>query len=227
MDRDDLKRRINSLRRMTTGSGCTEQEALAAAAKAAELMASHGLSADELEMTSSTISTDKGSSSPESRLWGAIASCTNTSVLWTMGPEGKALIFIGRDPWPEIAGYLVDVCSNAVKFEQKKFRAGEFYKRRRATATRRQALRDFTYGLIVRIVERLRELFAATISDAAQAAARAERDRQFASSKVVKSAKYKPRFDQAISAGWRAGGDVHLSHGVGTRSARKLIGGAA
>ncbi|SCM75420.1 conserved hypothetical protein [uncultured Pleomorphomonas sp.] len=51
-DREKLKAKIRALREMTSTRGCTEDEAMAAAAKAAELMREYGVSDVELETES-------------------------------------------------------------------------------------------------------------------------------------------------------------------------------
>ena len=49
MDLDKLKARIQALRAKTTDQGCTEQEAISAAAKVAELLDRHDLSFADLD----------------------------------------------------------------------------------------------------------------------------------------------------------------------------------
>lgn len=53
-DLDKLRARIQALRAKTVEQGCTEEEALAAAAKVAELLDRHGLSLSELDMRRQT-----------------------------------------------------------------------------------------------------------------------------------------------------------------------------
>lgn len=227
MTSDSIKRRIKALRERTTEKGCTEAEALAAAAKAAEMMRAHGLDDADLVMTEEGVSTRTPVASPKALLWPSIATCTNCMALVSERSSGREVTFFGRDPGPEVAVYLFDVCENAVKHEVAKFRAGEFYQRRRSAKTKRKAVDDFTLGLVQRLVVRLRQIFAETRSEGALAEASAYLDRRHPRTGSIKQKAAKTRFDEAANAGWKAGGNVTLAHGVNGGGDRKLIGGAA
>lgn len=227
MNRDTLKRRLKALRERTVARGCTEAEAMAAAEKMAELMREHAVSPDELDMGEATAHTKWALKPAAARLWSMIATCTNTAVLFVAKVKGRDVIFCGREPGPEIAVYLFDVCENAVRNETAKFRAGEFYKRRRSAKTKRIAVEDFKTGLIGRLNTRMRQLFGETLDEAALVQALAYRDRL---SPDAKSLNFKPsknpRFETAVEAGWAAGGRVHLSHGMASNASAKEIGGS-
>ena len=211
---DDIRKKVASLRRKTASAGATEAEALAAAAKAAELMRAHGLSEADVEFAEAAAPMKTRGKSARDPLWGTVARCTNTAAIlhqdWT--PQ---MVFIGREPGPEIACYLVDVLNRAVDREVERFKATPEYRRRRTVATRRAAVQDFTTGLVIRLRERLRELFSDTMSDAAAARARAVRDQRFRDAEPVSAPERKVRFGSAVQAGFAAGRRVHLAHGVG------------
>ncbi|MDR6102767.1 hypothetical protein QE369_002964 [Agrobacterium larrymoorei] len=228
MSNEVIKRRIKLLQERTTSRGFTEAEALEAAAKAAQLMNDHGIAASDLVMSAATVTTKTPIRSPKSLMWNTISSCTNCKALVAENPNGgREVSFYGREPGPQIATYLFDVCENAIKHELSKFRAGEFYRRRRAAKTKRKAVDDFTFGLVQRLGSRLRDLFADTRSQSALVEAEAYMGRLVPNTKTVNLKSHKPRFDDATNAGWIAGGKVNLSHGVDrSEESRRLIEGA-
>lgn len=223
MDRETLRKRIAALSQRTTARGCTEAEAMEAAAKAAALLSEHNMSEDELDMAEEAAGVKTASNAPGAMLWPVIATCTNTAALSSRRDGGRIIIFIGREPGPVIAVYLLDVCENAVRSELSKFRKGEFYRRRRSDKTKRHASRDFTAGLSIRLRDRLLELFIDTCSENEMAKAKAERDRRFPHSVASKSYQHKPKFSEATTAGWRAGATVNLAHGVEGHSQPQLL----
>lgn len=225
MNRETLKRRLKALRELTVGRGCTEAEAMAAAAKLAELMREHGVSEQDLDMGEAVAHTRSPLKPMRAKLWSTIAHCTNTAALISEREKGRAVTFYGREPGPEIATYLFDVCENAIRNETANFRPGEFYKRRRTAKTKRIAVEDFTSGLIVRLNGRLLQLFATTRNAAALETANAHRDRLAPGSRTLSLKPQKgSRFESAVQAGWDAGGRVHLSHGMETKTAPRMIG---
>lgn len=227
MSRETIRKRINALKTRTTARGCTEAEAMEAAAKVAELMREHGLSDDELEMTQEAAGVKTSTRSARALLWPTIANCTNSAAMITSAEKGYQVIFVGREPWPEIAVYLMEICNNAIDHEISKFKKDEFYRRRRSVATKRQAVADFTSGLVLRLRHRLHSLFADNQSDNATQKAKEERDRRFPNTSSITLKSHKARYDDATGAGWRAGANVKLSHGVNGSQPLKMIGGAA
>ncbi|CZT36383.1 DUF7168 domain-containing protein [Rhizobium sp. 9140] len=226
MTNDTIRNKIKALLNRTVSRGCTEAEAIEAASKAAALMREHGLDQHTLLMTEKGKPTKSASTSIRARLWPVIASVTNTAAITSTTPNGREISFTGAEPWPDVAVYLFDVCNTVIDSELKKFRTGEFYRRRRSAKTKRQAADDFTLGLVRRLRLRLFELFSETISEQATTLAQQERDRRYPESRSVKLKQHKSRFDAAEGAGWRAGADAHLSRGVGQeRSEQLLIGG--
>ena len=222
--RDALKVKIAGLRAKTRAAGCTEAEALAAAALAAELMARHGLDEADMVMTDATARETSSAPTWRNSLCETIATCTNTAVI--MRPADSAITFVGRDPGPEIALYLRDVCFRAVRTEERAFKASTFYRRRRSLSTRRQAADDFRNGLVLRLQDRLRALYAVVRSDDAIAEAKQALQRQFPNRVTVSRTLRPERYSEAGTAGWLAGGAVALNRGVGGAAAPKRIGGA-
>lgn len=223
MKRDALLKRIAALRSRTTAAGCTEAEALSAAAKAAELMREYEVETDQLGMAQEGVQVKTSPRSPASQLWSTIGACTNTASIFTRSQVRREVLFIGREPYPTIAVYLLEVCQNAIHNELKTFRKGEFYRRRRSPTTKRQAAEDFLQGLVMRLRRRLLDLFADRCDPTAAVAASEELDRRFPGSSTIRRPERKPRFDEAVANGWSAGGKVNLAHGVNGRPKDPLL----
>ena len=226
MASDSIKQKIAALLKMTVSAGCTEAEALAAAEKAAALMREYGLSEADITIGQAKVKNRTKGAGARDALWWSLAYCTNTSALvqHRAGTAGGEIVFVGAEPGPEIAAYLFAVLSRALDHAVSEFRAGRFYRLRRSDATRRQAVRDFTAGMVARLQRRLAELFAGTASAQAKAVAKAARDRLFPDCVEFSAPDRDFRFGDALSAGWLRGGQVRLSHGVGGSAAPRSIG---
>lgn len=225
---EKMKARIAALMKMTRASGCTEAEALAAAEKAAALMREYGLSKTDITIGQACISHRSKGRGARDDLWSVVAHCTNTACTFVHAPgeRGAEVIFVGRDPGPETAIYLVVVLNRAIDKGIADFRAGTFYRRRRSTATRRAAVQDFTTGMVLRLSRRLIEIFADTIDGAAKVEAVMARHHRFTDARDLNTPSREIRFDDALWSGWDAANRVNLAHGVGGRDARhKRIGG--
>lgn len=218
-DRASIRARIAALRAKTTRSGCTEAEAIAAAELAAKLMRDYGIADDSME----EIESPERTSRPGWRnaLAAVIGRCTNTAVITT---PGECVTFIGKAPGPEIAAYLREVLARAVPAEVAAFKAGTFYRRRRSVATRRQAVADFTDGLVNRLMVRLLEMFKPSMDEQLRLEAKKARDARYPDSAVRSLPSRETRFADARRAGYAAGGKVPLSHGVaGGRASTKPV----
>lgn len=226
-DREKLRNRLKALLGKTVANGCTEDEAMTAAAKAAELMRDYGISEAELDIAVEAIGW-REDRVPRHVLWGAITFVTNTKAIYTREREGKRVKYYGIEPGPQIAAYLHDLCGRAIDSELRIYRSSEFYKRRRNAVTRRAAADDFTKGMIVRLSRRVVELFHDTHDhDRALAASNA----CAAAHPDAKSMKTKPpkaiRYAEAAGAGYDAGNRVALHHGVNSVATRAITGGAS
>lgn len=212
---ESIKRKIAALRAKTRASGCTEAEALAAAELAARLMAEHGLSEADLVMTEAVAPEPTTKPTWRSKLSAIIAYCTNTaSIVLCSRRDGNVVMFIGREPGPQIALYLRDVTFRAVAAEVGRFKGGTFYRRRRSLATRRQAVADFVHAMVVRLSNRLCELFGPVRDPEARAAARSALQARFAGAVAHMLPKRETRYSEAADQGWAAGGKVPLNRGV-------------
>lgn len=222
-----IRDRIRRLREMTSARGCTEAEALTAAAKAAERMRDHGLSEADIVLEEAASASGSGRS-PRAGLWPVIAFCTNTAHLIVTTPGvGSEVRFIGRDPGPEIALYLRAVCEGAIDRAVRQFKLDAFYRRRRGLSSKRAAVAAFTDGMVNRLRWRLREVFAPALNaDALQEAEQALAER-FSAAVAVKLPDAPLRHNEARFQGWKQGDKVTLAHGVNGTADRVRIGRSA
>jgi hypothetical protein len=120
-DLDKLKTRLQALRAKTIANGCTEEEALAAAAKVAELLDRHDLSISDLEIREeqcerSAIETNRKQRQPISACIGAIAEYCDCKVWLEKDDTGRVrYVFFGLRPSIEMAHYVYDVIAVAMQ----------------------------------------------------------------------------------------------------------------
>ncbi|MDO5606008.1 MAG: DUF2786 domain-containing protein [Paracoccus sp. (in: a-proteobacteria)] len=220
----DIKRKIAALLAMTTAAGCTEAEALAASAKAAALMLEYNLTATEIHIEDQTVRSKTAGRSVRDPLWNAVARCTNTAPFFLTARRGSDIQFIGPAPGPDIAVYLFTLLNRAIDRAVADFKKAPEYRRRRSTATRRQAVHDFTFGMVSRLAKRLRQQFSPVMSAKALAEADAARRSRFPDAGSVSAPHRDTRFHDAVAAGWGAGGRVGLMHGVSGADAPRALG---
>lgn len=227
MDRREAAiERIRKLLKMTRANGCTEAEAMAAAEKAAALMAELRVDFGDLEFEAAQAKLRTGFNSIRSVLWINIARCTNTAEIFT----DAGIEYVGRAPWPEVARYLHQLTDRALNAELKQFQAGKWYRRRSSLRAKRAATHDFTQAMVHRLVLKLRELFAATRSDMTREAAGQELARRHPGLQTVQRKTVRPKlgyYNQAAAEGVRAGEGVEINHGVAGAAKPLQIGGAA
>jgi hypothetical protein len=220
--RDRLRAKIAALLAKTEASGCTEAEAMAAAAMAARLMAEHAFDQSEIEMTEATVQHKWQRSPWRDKLSAGISVVTNCD--WIIRPDAGDVLFIGREPGPDIAAYLRDICFRAVDRAVREFKEAPFYLRRRKLATRRAAVADFVDGMVTRLITRMFEVFRPVISKPARDEAKQALAHRFKGMLMTKPIPQRERrFSEAGSAGWRAGADVGLHHGVAGAASRLAI----
>ncbi|WP_306050134.1 DUF7168 domain-containing protein [Oceaniradius stylonematis] len=224
-DRAAILDRIRKLLAMTPERGCSEAEAMSAAAKAAALMTEHGLSADEVEFDHAEVNVRSAGRSERSKLWPVIAYCTNSAVIlieeWPYEPRVR---FVGLPPAPEVATYLWTVCDRAIDHELARFKQSSQYQRRRLPKTRRRATEDFTAGMVQRLTGRLYQLFKPTLDERLRRQAVLARDAASPNSQVVNHSRKRKRDGCDTDAGWAAGSRPSINHGVGGRAVRQIGG---
>jgi Protein of unknown function (DUF2786). len=119
-DRDRIAARIRALLAKTVENGCTEDEAVAAAAKAAEMLAKYNLTVDEVQLRESPFQrhTEHHDDFVGDRLWkvaDAIAHLTG-SRYWTspIGVRPVEINFFGFAHEVDVSKYLLAICARAM-----------------------------------------------------------------------------------------------------------------
>jgi hypothetical protein len=159
---EKLMQRIQALRAKTVERGCTEQEALAAAEKVAELLDRHGLSLSELDFRAQPcegigIQTTRRRFAPIDSCVPAIAAFFDCRV-WVEQSKGVPLryVFFGLRTDVAAAQYLYELVERAFETESNAFRTGRIYAR--MARDRRAATNSFQVGLAEGIAAKLHTL---------------------------------------------------------------------
>lgn len=162
-DLDRLLKRIQALRAKTVEQGCTEQEALAAAEKVAELLDRHGLSLSEIDLRRQTcegvgIATNRRRAGPVDNLVPAIAAFFDCRAWGEKTPTGAIRhVFFGLPGDVEAAQYLYDLIELTFETETRLFKSNDLYLELIA-GERRGATNSFQVGLAHGIAEKLHRL---------------------------------------------------------------------
>ena len=125
---DKLKSGIQALRAKTIANGCTEDEALSAAAKVAELLDRHDLSLSDLELRASACErkvyeTHRKKRIPLDDCIGAIALFCDCRVWREKNAAGdNCYVFFGLSADIEVAHYLAELIDGAVRAELGRFK---------------------------------------------------------------------------------------------------------
>ncbi len=153
--RDELDKvlaRIQALRSKTVAQGCTEEEALAAAGKVAELLDRYGLSLSELDIKEQScagegIQTDRRRRSAFDDCVGTIADFCDCRCWYETTSSGHIRhIFFGLPADVAGARYLYEKIEEAFETETGHFKRGDLYNSH-ASSQRRSATSSFQEGL--------------------------------------------------------------------------------
>lgn len=161
-----LKARIRALSAMTTANGCTEAEALSAAAKVAELLDRHDLSLTEVELRATACEQRAYQTRHRKRIplddcVGAIAAFCDCRVWREKSAEGRArFVFFGLPADVEAAHWLTGVVDEAVRTELGRFKNSAEYQRFRHQ-DRHLANASFALGMVASIADKLTAMKAA------------------------------------------------------------------
>jgi hypothetical protein len=153
-----VKARIRALAARTVERGCSEAEAMAAAAKVGELLEVYGLSMSEVELREEAcvqrvLVFDDPRRQAMGWLFPALLRFTECRG-WTVG-RADYVIF-GLEPDVQMAEYLMQVIATALHYEESRFRRLPDYLRARAAP--QSVLRSFRIGFADRVAARLEEL---------------------------------------------------------------------
>jgi hypothetical protein len=159
-DLDKLMQRIRALREKTVEQGCTEQEAMAAAEKVAELLDRYGLNLSELDLRKQScegigIQTGRKRRGPIDDCMGTIAAFFDCRVWAETGEDDRLnYIFFGLPGDVQAAVYLHDLIVQAFASETATFQAGALYGSL-DSGQRRSATNSFQAGLAHGIIKKL------------------------------------------------------------------------
>jgi hypothetical protein len=157
---DKLKTRIQGLRAKTIDNGCTEGEALAAAAKVAELLDRYDLSLTDVELREAPCErreyeTHRKKRIPLDDCIGAIADFCDCRVWREKNPAGEArYVFFGLSSDIEVAHYLTELIDSAVRAELGRYKTTSDYQRFRHQE-RHMANASFALGMVASIADKL------------------------------------------------------------------------
>ena len=159
-DLDRLKARIAALRAKTLENGCTEPEALLAAAKVAELLDRHALSLGDVEIRAAQCERRVYEDTRNKRLpigdcIGAIAAFCDCRV-WREKGATKAprYVFFGLPADVDAAHYLAELIDHSVRSELGRFKTSPAYGDFRH-ADRHLANASFALGMMASMADKL------------------------------------------------------------------------
>jgi hypothetical protein len=157
---DKLKTRIQALRAKTIGNGCTEDEALSAAAKVAELLDRYDLSLTDVEMREVPCErleyeTWRKKRIPIDGCIVAVAHFCDCRVWREKNQTGEArYVFFGLRSDIAVAAYLTEVIDTAIRTELGRYKTSLEYGRFRHKE-RHMANSSFALGMVASIADKL------------------------------------------------------------------------
>jgi hypothetical protein len=160
LDFDKLKGRLQALRAKTVANGCTEGEALAAAAKVAELLDRHNLSLSDVEIRDAACERRVYETRLKKRIplddcIGAIAEFCDCRVWREKNDAGEGrYIFFGLAADIEGAHYLAELVDGAVRAELGRYKTSRDYQQFRHQE-RHLANASFALGMVASIADKL------------------------------------------------------------------------
>ena len=236
MKREDILRRIRALAAKTVKNGCTEAEALAAAAVMAKLVDRYGFTQADIdapleELTEMTIRATRTANGHELFAVAVSEYCDCKVFRRERDMGGYELVFFGTEPDTLMCGYLMALLGTANKAGLKSYMAafpGLDAKRKRLVT------RSFDAGMASRIRDRLREMKAARNKEgengqtggALVAVKDARVTEEFAKRYRTRKRANRSRTCHlgAYSAGAEAGARVSINPGAGATGSRSMIG---
>jgi Protein of unknown function (DUF2786) len=157
---DKLKARIQALRAKTINNGCTEDEALFAASKVAELLDRYDLSLTDVEMREASCERLEYETWHKKRIpidacVGAVAHFCDCRVWREKNQTGKArYVFFGLRSDVAVAHYLTELIDTAVKFGLGRYKTSPDYRLFRHKE-RHMANASFALGMVTSIANKL------------------------------------------------------------------------
>lgn len=229
-EREKIAARIRALLAKTTENGCTEDEAISAAAKAAEMLARYNLTVDEVEMRASPFQKhqEQHTDTVGERLWkvaDAVAYLTEATY-WVSraGVYPIEISFFGFEHEVAVARYLLEICARSMRQE-----AGRLERQYGllVPAARRRKVTPFLDGMADRLRTRIRALKPATPPGTGLVVLRGALMRQAMLDAGIQTDQMRARGSREHEPGYldgvRAGDRVALNRGLGT-DVRAIMG---
>lgn len=220
-ERDRIAARIRALLAKTVENGCTEEEAVSAAVKAAEMLARYNLTVDEVQIRESKFrkhSSDHRDIVGERSWIVADAIAFMVECRYWRSPHGVhpvKITFFGFDHEVEIAQYLMAICMRALEDGVAKTNLRNGLLR---PTIRRSKATAFVDGMVRRLAERIRELKPAKPTGKGLIVLKQELIDTEMERQGLKTAKMSGRgardFDDEFMRGQRAGDHVNLNRGL-------------
>src|SRR5688572_18340881 len=157
---DKLRTRIQGLRAKTIDNGCTEGEALSAAAKVAELLDRYDLSLTDIDIREAPCERREYETFRKKRIplddcIGAIAIFCDCRVWREKNQAGESrYVFFGLRSDIEVAHYLAELIDGAVRSELGRYKTTADYRRFRHN-DRHLANASFALGMVTSIADKL------------------------------------------------------------------------
>lgn len=238
-DRDAVIRRIAGLMEKTVANGCTEAEAMAASAAVGAMLNRYQMSLSDIKIKEEVceqldIRTSSKDGGPIQWVTTAIAYFTDTKTWrsFNAGPFNSAVFrFFGLKTDTIVAGYIYDVCQNAMLFGWQDYRLSIPGFTHMPGGRKEAIKKGFYIGMANRLQERLRAM---------KDAQRAENKSNGRDLVLVKSAKVDEEYEKlglklsygktravkmdgaAYRAGQEAADRVGINPGVGQSSNKSL-----
>jgi len=155
-DLDKLKGRLQALRAKTIANGCTEAEALSAAAKLAELLDRHDLSLSDLELreepcVQSAIETNRKQRQPISACIPAIGEFCDCKVWREKDQTGRIrYVFFGMSASVEMAQSIYEVIAAALQSGWE-----DYARRQRFIRHSQDEKGSFLFGMAISLADKL------------------------------------------------------------------------
>lgn len=219
---DKLRAKIRALQAKTVANGCTEAEAEAAAERAMRLMQEAGIDPADIDKPdwSEAAEATQGRRGPQDDVYQMVAFVCGCASFTDPRGKRRRMVYVGRDPYPEVATYLHRVCHGAMERALREFHASAAYKAKRKPHTRAAGRRAFLEAMAARLCAALSGLHTRLrLADhlALVTEAREHRDQSYhltTPRHPLKKAGASRRLDQFREMGDRAGRDVKVNLGV-------------
>lgn len=165
-DKESIKKRILALMAKTTANGCSEEEAMAASQKVAELLNKYQMSLSDIKLREEANCRkgqyDTGLKSHPAVFWclNAIGKYTDCKVWFDLygGADGKiAYKFFGLDHDVIVAEYITKICDWAIIYGGEDFKDHDAY-RLTPKQKRSKVLEEFRIAMAYRLAKRLRDM---------------------------------------------------------------------